>query len=128
MTGRHRSKRPDARLTPKQRYAAKRKEEDRKSAGDLRVVKIKKSERKGRDIDKSAMRLAKPKLNNVEKKVKALEKKLAQIAKLRERQESGEKLDENQLKKLASAPEVADDLVAWSAAAQSMAKVKRKPR
>ena len=51
VTGRHRSKRPDARLPPKQRRSAKKKEEDKKLASDLRVVKIKKSERKERATD-----------------------------------------------------------------------------
>ena len=51
VTARHRSKRPDVRMPPKQRWAAKKKEEDRKLASDLRVVKIKKSERKERTVD-----------------------------------------------------------------------------
>ena len=78
-TGRHRSKRPDARLTAKQRRAQKAKEEDAKAAADLRVVKIKKSERKERGFDKHAMKLKKPKMSPVQKKVKALERKLFEI-------------------------------------------------
>ena len=106
---RTRSKR---RLTAKQRYAQSKKWEDVKTAADLRVVKIKKSQRKERVVDASAMRLKKPKLTPVQKKVKALEKKLVDIAKLRERKEAGEELDENQLVKLASEEEVKDDLAA----------------
>ena len=117
-TGRHRSKRPDARLTAKQRRAQKAKEEDAKAAADLRVVKIKKSERKERGFDKHSMKLKKPKMSPVQKKVKALERKLFEIGQLQEKQEAGEALDANQLAKLASKAEVEDDLAAWSAALQ----------
>jgi uncharacterized protein with WD repeat len=116
VTGKFRSKRADARLPPKQRRAAARRDEERKTAAHLRVVKIKKSERKARTVDASAMRLAKPKLSNVEKKVKALRKKLVQIAALRERQEAGDQMDANQLQKLASEASVREDLEAWAAA------------
>ena len=111
-TGKHRPKRGDFRLTAKQRYAQSKKWEDLKSASDLRVVKIKKSERKERVVDGAAMRLKKPKLTPVQKKVKALERKLVDIGKLRERKEAGEELDENQLAKLASENSVKDDLAA----------------
>jgi hypothetical protein len=111
-TGKHRPKRGDFRLTAKQRYAQSKKWEDAKAASDLRVVKIKKSQRKERVVDASAMRLKKPKLTPVQKKVKALEKKLVDIGKLRERKEAGEELDENQLTKLASEEDVKEDLAA----------------
>ena len=111
-TGKHRPKRGDSRLTAKQRYAQSKKWEDVKSAADLRVVKIKKSERKERVVNASAMPLKKPKLTPVQKKVKALERKLVDIGKLRERKEAGEELDENQLAKLASEDSVKDDLAA----------------
>ena len=111
-TGKHRPKRGDFRLTAKQRYAQSKKWEDVKSAADLRVVKIKKSERKERVVNASAMPLKKPKLTPVQKKVKALERKLVDIGKLRERKEAGEELDENQLAKLASEDSVKDDLAA----------------
>ena len=111
-TGKHRPKRGDFRLTAKQRYAQSKKWEDAKAAADLRVVKIKKSQRKERVVDASAMRLKKPKLTPVQKKVKALEKKLVDIGKLRERKEAGEELDENQLTKLASEEDVKEDLAA----------------
>lgn len=111
-TGKHRPKRGDARMTAKQRYAQSKKWEDAKQAADLRVVKIKKSERKERVVDKDATRLRKPKLAPVQKKVKALEKKLADIEKLKARQESGEELDGNQVAKIASEEDVKDDLAA----------------
>jgi len=60
-----------------------------------------------------AMRLAKPKLSNVEKKAKALSKKLQQIATLKARQVAGETMDSNQLEKIASEEDVRDDLKAW---------------
>jgi uncharacterized protein with WD repeat len=63
------------------------------------------------------MPLKKQKLTNVQKKVKALEKKLSEISQLRARHEAGETLDEKQLLKLASEEDVRDDLSAWSEAA-----------
>ena len=63
-------------------------------------------------VNASAMPLKKPKLTPVQKKVKALERKLVDISKLRERKEAGEELDENQLAKLASEDSVKDDLAA----------------
>ena len=111
-----------ARETAKQRRAQKAKEEDAKAAADLRVVKIKKSERKERGFDKHAMKLKKPKMSPVQKKVKALERKLFEIGQLEEKKEAGEALDANQLAKLASKAEVEDDLAAWSAALQGSRK------
>ena len=54
----------------------------------------------------------------VQKKVKALERKLFEIGQLQQKKEAGEALDANQLAKLGSKAEVEDDLAAWSAALQ----------
>eukprot|EP01052_Picozoa_sp_SAG31_P064069 SAG31_NODE_22950_length_514_cov_1.238554_1_plen_78_part_10 len=66
--------------------AQKRKQEGNKTASDLRVVAIKKGERKERTMDVQAMRLRRPKESGAVRKVKALQKKLDQIAKLRQEQ------------------------------------------
>ncbi len=104
ITTKHRSKRIDGRPMAENRKADRKKMAAAALASDFRVVKKRKSEQAEREVDTNE-ELRESNSEKVAKKIKALNKKLKAIEVLRERQNSGEKLDDNQLAKVESLEE-----------------------
>ncbi|CAM9964409.1 unnamed protein product [Heterosigma akashiwo] len=109
VTGKHRAKRIDVRPSVKKRKQAAKLKNIQKEAGDLRVVRKKKSERKEREVDPGGTQLKR--LNNKEKKIRALTKTLRQIEQLEEKQKAGEALDAAQSEKLGRKEDIVGHLL-----------------
>lgn len=76
----------------------------------LRVVKKPKREHSQEDNDASAQKLKPTLLSRVEKKIKALNKKISGIEILRDRLKNGETLDDAQLAKIATQATLVEEL------------------
>ena len=83
------------------------------TAQDLKVTKKKKSDQAERQVQRGGMKSEQTPESRVEKKVKALNKKLTQIEDLRNKQKAGEELDPQQIKKIESLGDTLAELGAF---------------
>ena len=106
-TGKHRSKRPDTRPNAKKRKKERKAAYEAAEAKDIISTRIPKSQQKERPVTG----ILRPDSNQIKmKRVKFLQKLLRQIENLKERQESGEVLDEAQRIKLGRLDEVVAEI------------------
>ena len=104
-----RLKRPDTRPNSKARSLIRRKVAEKQKIQDLRVTRVQKDARKERafvPVSKDSNQW----LNDKERYIKALKKKLQAIHNLIEKQDKGEKLDDHQLLKISRLSELMDEM------------------
>ena len=116
-TKNYRPKRLDNRPSAKARKETNKHAADALTAAELKVTK--KRKRDEREVQRGEMKKVETAESRIEKKVKALNKKLTQIEDLRRRQKAGEELDPQQLKKVESLGDTLEELDAFLSGSRS---------
>lgn len=97
-TGRTRSNRPDTRPSERRRRASGRRQQAQQTVQDLRVTRKRRPERAEREVQATALRSH----TAVERRVRAMRKRLRAIERLVEAEGRGEELDPQQRAKVDS--------------------------
>ena len=116
-TKNYRPKRLDNRPSAKARKETNKHAAHALTAAELKVTK--KRKRDEREVQRGEMKKVETAESRIEKKVKALNKKLTQIEDLRRRQKAGEELDPQQLKKVESLGDTLEELDAFLSGSRS---------